>query len=167
MVSQLQKSKKDLETYVAQLDGQLDDLENKIEDLKEEITAKKTEIEETKADIEQAQAVADQQYEDMKTRLRYLYRNSKGNGYLELLVNAGSFADMLNQAGYVEQLSSYDSRKLEEYRQSVEYLELCKQTLEEEEGRFSNNRTGEPGKGAAGGQYADFRERAADCGISG
>ena len=53
----------------------------------------------------------------MKTRLRYLYRNSKGNGYLELLVNAGSFADMLNQAGYVEQLSSYDSRKLEEYRQ--------------------------------------------------
>ncbi|MFQ9466082.1 MAG: hypothetical protein ACLR09_14865 [Gallintestinimicrobium sp.] len=41
MVSQLQKSKKDLETYVAQLDGQLDDLENKIEDLKEEITAKK------------------------------------------------------------------------------------------------------------------------------
>lgn len=133
MVSQLQKSKKDLETYVAQLDGQLDDLENKIEDLEEEITAKKTEIEETKADIEQAQAVADQQYEDMKTRLRYLYRNSKGNGYLELLVNAGSFADMLNQAGYVEQLSSYDSRKLEEYRQSVEYLELCKQTLEEEE----------------------------------
>ena len=133
MGSQLQKSKKDLETYVAQLDGQLDDLENKIEDLKEEITAKKTEIEETKADIEQAQAVADQQYEDMKTRLRYLYRNSKGNGYLELLVNAGSFADMLNQAGYVEQLSSYDSRKLEEYRQSVEYLELCKQTLEEEE----------------------------------
>ena len=115
------------------VDGQLDDLENKIEDLKEEITAKKTEIEEKKADIEQAQAVADQQYEDMKTRLRYLYRNSKGNGYLELLVNAGSFADMLNQAGYVEQLSSYDSRKLEEYRQSVEYLELCKQTLEEEE----------------------------------
>ena len=84
MVSQLQKSKKDLETYVAQLDGQLDDLENKIEDLEEEITAKKTEIEETKADIEQAQAVADQQYEDMKTRLRYLYRNGKGNGYLEL-----------------------------------------------------------------------------------
>jgi len=69
----------------------------------------------------------------MKTRLRYLYRNGKGNGYLELLANAGSFADMLNQAGYVEQLSSYDSRKLEEYRQSVEYLELCKQTLEEEE----------------------------------
>lgn len=73
---------------------------------------------------------------------------------------------MLNQAGYVEQLSSYDSRKLEEYRQSVEYLELCKQTLEEEEARFKH-RTGEPGKRAAGGQYADFRERAADCGISG
>ena len=59
MVSQLQKSKKDLETYVAQLDGQLDDLENKIEDLKEEITAKKTEIEETKADIEQEMCIRD------------------------------------------------------------------------------------------------------------
>lgn len=69
----------------------------------------------------------------MKKRLRFLYQNSKGSGYLELLVSAGSFADMLNQAEYVEQLSSYDSQKLEEYRQSVEYMKLCKQTLEEEE----------------------------------
>ena len=40
---------------------------------------------------------------------------------------------MLNRAEYVERLSFlYDSQKLEEYRQSVEYMKLCKQTLEEE-----------------------------------
>ena len=69
----------------------------------------------------------------MKKRLRFLYQNSKGSGYLELLVSAESFAICSIRQKYVEQLSAYDSQKLEEYRQSVEYMKLCKQTLEEEE----------------------------------
>ena len=133
MVKDLEKSKSDLETYVKELDGKLADIGAKIDELQKQIAQKKEEIAQAKADLEKAQEVADQQYTDMKKRLRFLYQNSKGSGYLELLVSAESFADMLNQAEYVEQLSAYDSQKLEEYRQSVEYMKLCKQTLEEEE----------------------------------
>lgn len=133
MVKELEKSKNNLETYVAELDQQLAALEARIEELQNQIEAKKLEVEQAKKDLEQAEAVAARQYTDMKGRLRYMYENSRGDGYLEVILTAKSFSDVINQAGYIEKLSSYDSRKLLEYRQNVEYMQLCRQTLEEEE----------------------------------
>lgn len=133
MVAQLEQSKSDLETYVVELDGQLNSLEEKIGELQEQIEEKKEEIEQAKEDLDTAEAVAENQYAEMKVRLRYLYANSTDDGYLTALLSAGSFSEMLNQAEYIQQVSDYDSRKLEEYRQNVEYMELCRQTLEEEE----------------------------------
>ncbi len=133
MVKELEKSKNNLETYVQELDGKLATLEEKIEELQKQIEEKKKEVEQAKKDLSQAEAVAEKQYADMKLRLRYMYENSRSDGYLEVLLTAQSFADMINQAEYIEKLSAYDSRKLLEYRQNVEYMQLCKQTLEEEE----------------------------------
>ena len=133
MVAQLEQSKSDLETYVVELDGQLNSLEEKIGELQEQIEEKKEEIEQAKEDLDTAETVAENQYAEMKVRLRYLYANSTDDGYLTALLSAGSFSEMLNQAEYIQQVSDYDSRKLEEYRQNVEYMELCRQTLEEEE----------------------------------
>ena len=116
-----------------ELDGKLADIGEKIEALQKQISEKKEEIAQAKQDLEKAQQVAEKQYDDMKKRLRFLYQNSKGSGYLELLVSAGSFADMLNQAEYVEQLSSYDSQKLEVTTECRISEALSKQTLEEEE----------------------------------
>lgn len=133
MVQSLEKSKNDLESYVVELDGQLAVLEDKIEELQEEIVSKQEEVAQAKADLEQAEAVSAKQYEDMKGRLKYMYENGGSDSYLEVLISAGSFADMLDQAEYIEMLSAYDKRKLLEYRQNVAYMQLCKQTLEEEE----------------------------------
>lgn len=133
MVKKLEQSKNNLESYVSELDQELTALGEKIEELQEQITEKKAEVEQAKKDTKQAQAVADQQYADMKERLRYLYVNGSQDSYLAVLLTAQSFADMINQAQYVEKLSAYDRRKLLEYRQNVEYLNLCRQTLEEEE----------------------------------
>lgn len=133
MVAELEKSKNNLESYVTQLDQQLASLEEKIEELQGQITEKKEEVAQAKADLELAQEVAQQQYQDMKARLKYMYESGTGNGYMEVLFAAGSFSDLLNQAEYIEKISAYDKRKLLEYRQNVEYMNLCKETLEEEE----------------------------------
>lgn len=133
MVKELEKSKSNLENYVVELDQQLAALEDKIEELQEEIAAKKEEVEQARADVEQAEGVAAKQYEDMKDRLKFMYENGSRNSYMEILLTAQSFSDLLNQAEYIEMISAYDKRKLLEYRQNVEYLKLCKQTLEEEE----------------------------------
>ncbi len=142
MVKKLQSAKNDMEAFVVQLDQEVEDLENKIEDLKAQVAEKQAEVEQAKADTDQAQAVADQQYADMKQRLRYLYETEKGDGYLEVFLAAKSISDVLNQAEYVESLSAYDSRKLAEYRQNVEYLKLCRQTLEEEEATLQATQSG-------------------------
>lgn len=133
MVKELEKSKNNLQTYVQELDQQLAALEEKIEELLRQIEEKKLEVEQAKKDLAQAESVAAKQYADMKKRLRFMYESSRGDGYLEVLLTAGSFSDLINQAGYIEKLNAYDSRKLLEYRQNVEYMQLCKQTLEEEE----------------------------------
>lgn len=133
MVKELEKTKNNLENYVTELDQKLAELEEKIEELKDQIAEKKVEIEQAKADVEQAEKVAAKQYDDMKGRLKFLYENGSRNGYMELLLTAQSFSDLLNQAEYIEMISAYDKRKLLEYRQNVEYLKLCRQTLEEEE----------------------------------
>jgi len=52
--------------------------------------------------------------------------------YLELLLESGSFAEMLNKAEYVEMLSEYDRNKLNEYINTAKMIELTKEELEQE-----------------------------------
>lgn len=132
MVSNLEKSKSSLQNYVEELDSQLMSVEAKIQELKELISEKEEEIEQTKLELEEAIAIEEQQYEEMKIRIKFMYE--KGNQfYLDMMLGASSFGDMLNKAGFVEQISSYDRQKLEEFQLNRELIEVCKQELEEEE----------------------------------
>jgi len=132
MVSNLEKSKTSLENYVKELDGQLISVENKIRELKDLITEKEEEIEQTKKELEEAIRIEETQYEEMKIRIKFMYE--KGNQfYLDMMLGASSFGDMLNKAEYVELISSYDRQKLEEFQLNRELIEICKQELEEEE----------------------------------
>ena len=128
---ELENTKSDLDAYIKQLDSSLTDIQTKIDTLTEQISTKETEIEETQAELEEAIAVQQAQYEAMKKRIKFMYEQGD-TLYLELLVEAGSFADMLNKAEYIELLSSYDRQKLNEYIQQSQLIELTKEALEEE-----------------------------------
>lgn len=128
---QLETSKANLASYVQQLDADLTDVQNKINELKELITEKEGQIEEKTAELEAALAVQQAQYEAMKARIKFMYE--KGNVmYLELFFEADDFSDMLNKAEYIEALSAYDRKMLNEYVEYAEYVNLCKESLEEE-----------------------------------
>lgn len=132
MVASLEKSKSSLQSYVKELDSQLMSVEAKIQELKDLITEKEEEIEQTKKELEEAIAIEEKQYEEMKIRIKFMYE--KGNQfYLDMLVGAESFGDMLNKAQYVESISAYDRQKLEEFQLNRELIEVCKAELEEEE----------------------------------
>ena len=128
----LEKSKADLSQYVSELDAQVVSIEEKIEDLKGQITVKEAEIEQTKKDLEEAIAIKDNQYECMKKRVKALYEQGD-SFYLELLLNSKGLGDFLNQMDYIEDLSKYDDRMFKEYQETVEYVTVCEQQLEEEE----------------------------------
>lgn len=132
MVKELEASKNSLSEYVKELDGQLIGVENKIQELKALIAEKEEEIAVTKAELEEAVEIEETQYEEMKTRIKFMYE--KGNQfYVEMMLGASSFSDLLNKAEYIEAISAYDRQKLEEYQLNRELIEICKAELEEEE----------------------------------
>ncbi len=128
---ELEASKSDLNKYITQLDGQLSDIQSKIDSLNQEITEKEQQIETTTAELEEAEAIQQAQYEAMKKRIKFMYERGD-TLYLELLMESGSFSDMLNKAEYIEMLSSYDRQKLNEYISTTELIRLTKEALEEE-----------------------------------
>ncbi|MGN0376497.1 MAG: murein hydrolase activator EnvC family protein [Suilimivivens sp.] len=128
---QLEASKTDLANYITELDANLATIQAKIAELKEMITTKEQEIEEKTAELEEAVTVQEAQYEAMKSRIKFMYE--KGNTlYLELFFGSDNFGDMLNKADYIEMLSAYDRKMLDEYVAQTEYVSLCKESLEEE-----------------------------------
>lgn len=128
---QLEKSKADTTAYVAQLDDNLNEIRAKIEDLEEKITVKEQEISDKEIELEEALAVQKAQYEAMKIRIKFMYE--RGDFLtVDLMLGSKSFSDALNKAEYIEKLSAYDKRMLDQYVAYCEYVTLCKETLEEE-----------------------------------
>lgn len=128
---QLEKSKADLTAYVQELDADLTAIQEKINELNDLITEKEQEIKDKTAELEEAQRVQQEQYEAMKTRIKFMYERGD-TIYMELLFSSSSFGDMLNKADYIQMLSEYDRNLLDQYVAQANYVSLCKESLEEE-----------------------------------
>lgn len=129
---ELEQQKSDLKSYVAQLDQSVAEMERNITDLKSRISAKEEEIAQTQIELEAAQDTADQQYESMRTRIRFMYEAGTSFSLWEVLFSARSFTELLNMADYINQVYAYDQEMWEEYLLNCEYISLCKEQLEVE-----------------------------------
>lgn len=132
IISGLEKSKNNLATYISELDTSLSLAQEKILELNTLITDKEAEIKKTTDELNEAIKTEENQYEAMKNRIRFMYERGE-TMYLELIMSAQSFGDVLNKADYIEELSAYDRRMLEEYQATREYVEICKAQLEAEQ----------------------------------
>lgn len=130
-IQELEKLKADTESYVKELDGELARLDDELSSLDSRITDKEADIEETKAQLEEAKKTEEEQYASMKLRIKYMYE--KGDtSYLDLLLESGSMSEMLNRAEYIQQISSYDRKKLTEYGEIKEKIADDEEKLEAE-----------------------------------
>ncbi|SDB37948.1 murein hydrolase activator EnvC [Butyrivibrio sp. INlla16] len=127
----LEKEKSDLNSYITKLDANLDDIQKKIQDLGDKIEQKEKDIEETTAELEEDIRIQNEQYEAMKKRIRFMYERGD-TLYFQLLLETGTFSDMLNKVEYIEELSAYDKGRLDEYIAQTELTTLTKEVLEEE-----------------------------------
>ena len=140
-----ENSKKDAENKVNQLQitqdsllGQLsilnDDLavvSDNLEKIETKISNQETEIENTKLELAEAVRIEEEQYEEMKIRIRHMYESGNQNIF-DLFFSSKSFGDFLNKSEYVERVNRYDKKKMTEYREAKEYVEQVKAKLEEE-----------------------------------
>jgi len=132
VINGLQSSKQEMSEYVTALDEQVMVIQGKIDDLNLQIEQKEAEIEETMAELMESERIQQEQYDAMKLRIRFMYEQGDAM-YAELLFSASSFSDMLNKAEYIQSLSDYDRRKLDEYTLIVQEVQLTKELLESEE----------------------------------
>ena len=119
----------DLETKKNQITGEIDDLDAQlvvtmasVENLKNEIAEKQTEIEDTQKKLSDAQAEEDEQYEQMKKRIKFLYESGGDNGWAALILEGKDLSSILNQAEYTQKLYKYDRECLQEYMDLVQQV---------------------------------------------
>ncbi len=130
-VQELGKTKSALQNKLEDLNDQLTEVSNNLADLEQQIKDKQGEIDTTKAELEEALATEQNQYETMKKRIRFMYEK-RDQMVLDLIMESGSFGDFLNRADYIEQLSAYDRKMLEQYKQTRRTVEETKARLEQE-----------------------------------
>lgn len=132
LVKELASSKLSLDAYILQLDESLIIIQQKLDELKTSIEKKEKEIEIALDELEIAEEIQHEQNETMKDRIKFIYE--KGDTmYLEMLLSAQDFSDLLNKSDYIQQLAAYDTKMLEEYMEVTATIIALKEMLLEEE----------------------------------
>lgn len=136
-LADLKQEQKTLKGELSNLNQQLTDVSNHLEELEQQITVKNQEITETQAVLEEAKATESWQYDCMVIRVRDMYER-KDESYLNALLSAGSFSDMLNAADNFEKIADYDQKKLTEFKENRILIEETEARLQAEKIELDN-----------------------------
>lgn len=121
-ISSLEAKKGDLEAYLTELNRQLTDLSKNLSDLQEKSDAKQAELQQIEGELDDAKARREEQYESMKLRIQYMYENGN-DSYMTMLTEAKDFTDFLNKAENIMQLTKYDRKMLDLYKETQQEIE--------------------------------------------
>lgn len=131
----LESLKQDAAAYVRELDASLNTLELELEELGEQIIKKEEDIEVTGQELELAKKAETEQYEAMKLRIKYMYERGE-TSYLDMLLQSKSMLQLMNRAEYIQKISQYDRRKMEEYEAAKEEVAAREERLNQEHERL-------------------------------
>ena len=128
-IDELEGQSSALEAELAGINEDILELSDQISSTEMQVTILNGEIERTSDALSEAEADAEQQYEDMKTRIKYMYEHGNAT-LLEMLFSAENMSDFLNKAEFIENLSSYDRDALESLQAVQKQIADEKDTLE-------------------------------------
>lgn len=129
--SGLQDQKDKAQQELNSLQNQLQDVMSEIYEIEAQMVSKGEEIIQATVDLEEAQAKEEKQYEAMKRRIVAMYENGNSS-MLSMILESGSFADMLKAAEHVRTMHEYDRKELQKFVETKEKITNLKVTLESE-----------------------------------
>lgn len=129
LLSDLEQKKSDTAAYLQELSAAVNEKDAAIADIQNQITAKQQEIDAAQAELTESQALADQQYEDMKLRIQYMYEAGEDE-LLDILFSSQSLPELLSHSEYIYQMSEYDRNMLTTYEETLQRVETAKADLE-------------------------------------
>lgn len=138
-LADLEDEQEILEEEISDLDAELINMMTSIGLLEDEIAEKEDEVQVAEADYLVAKNEEEKQYEAMKVRIKYMYETGESN-YVEVLLSATSFSDVLNKAAYIEELYEYDRKLLTKFQEIKAEVEELWQLLENEKAALEADR---------------------------
>lgn len=133
-----------LEDQTSALESELQGINQEILSLSEEISSTEMQVEilngeiaRTEDSLAKAETNEQKQYDDMKTRIKYMYENGNAT-LLEMLFSAEDMADFLNKADFIENLSQYDRDALNELIDVHQQIEDQMKSLEEQQASMAD-----------------------------
>lgn len=131
-IEALTETRKGITDEINQIDDEIVEVMASISILEDEIEETEAAIEVKKAELQEAIETETEQYESMKTRIKFMYEKGELN-YAQLMLESRSMADMINKVDYANNLYQYDRGKLDEYIAAKEATAAAKAALEEEQ----------------------------------
>lgn len=130
-IENIQSQQQELQSQIDALDADLVNIIMNLDILEGELSDKQTELDNVTAQLAQAQEDEQNQYDAMKKRIVYMYENGD-DSYIEALVGATDFSDLLNRLEYAQQIYDYDRNLLTQYRETVQQVADLKSQVETE-----------------------------------
>lgn len=131
-IEALTETRKGITDEINQIDDEIVEVMASISILEDEIEETEAAIEVKKVELQEAIETETEQYESMKTRIKFMYEKGELN-YAQLMLESRSMADMINKVDYANNLYQYDRGKLDEYIAAKEATAAAKAALEEEQ----------------------------------
>lgn len=128
----LEITKNSLLGQLSTLNDELAQVSTNLEGIEADIAAKELEIEQTETQLAEAIRVQDEQYENMKLRIKAMYEQGGTEGYLSILFSSTGFSDFLNKSDYIDRVHAYDRKMLQKFQDTCKYVEETKVRLDEE-----------------------------------
>ncbi len=109
----LENKTADLQSQLSGINEELVKISDDIYDTQMRVTIVNSEILRSEDELAASQENEEQQYENMKSRIKYMYENGTSN-MMEMLFSAENMGDLLNKADFIQNISQYDRDMLNE-----------------------------------------------------
>ena len=130
-IESMESQSSNLKNELDNVNQELLDIGNDIADVEEKIEETTGEIEKTREQLSIAKHSEEQQYEELKLSIKYMYENDSVS-MLEVLISAESMNEFLNRVDFIQNVSEYDRNKLEEFQTLRENIAAQEQHLVDE-----------------------------------
>lgn len=125
----MESESSDLKNELDHINSEILKIGGQIAEMEANIDTVNAQIEKTQEQLAIARRSEEQQYEDMKLRIKYVYEN-EGESWLGMILTAQSLADFVNKIDFVRQMNEYD-------RSMVAQLKTLRENIEAEEEHLS------------------------------
>lgn len=130
-VSDLKDDKSGLEDYLSDFNSKMESINIEISGIEEKIASVEQEISLNNEILEQTKLEEINQYEAMKTRIKFMYELGD-NTYLEIFFSSENISEMINKSEYVSGIIEYDRKMLGKYQETKQTILDSEAALEQE-----------------------------------